>query len=307
MTGSRIRSYIYPFLLLTVTLFWGSTFILVKKAVEIVDVFSFLGVRFFLAASILSMALGGRWRKVDRQIFIRGFILGSFLFLAYAFQTLGLSITSASNAGFITGLSVVIVPIISAAVFHSYPPTRTIVGVIMAATGLFLMTGTGQKTYFIGDLLVLICAFFIASHILMTARFVMDSDPFLLAAAQLWMVAILSLLVLTFVPERRFSYEPVVIWALVITVLMATIFAFAVQMAAQRVVSPTNTALIFTMEPVFAAVFARLYGGEVLTTAGIIGGALIFCGMVLPEISPREWSGFQKEKPRKLFDIDNKR
>lgn len=298
MGQSRVRIYVYVILLLLVMLFWGSTFILVKKAVELVDVFSFLGIRFSLAALILSAALGRRWQRAGINDFRRGAALGIFLFLAYSFQTLGLTMTSASNAGFITGLSVIIVPVASAFVFRYYPPAKTIAGVVLASAGLFLMTGIGGPgARLAGDLLVLVCAVFVAIHILMTAKFVESSDPFILAAIQLGTVAACSLAIMFLQPAGHFSFEPVVIWAWIITVLFATIFAFTVQMAAQRVISPTNTALIFTMEPVFAALFAHYFGGEVMSGAAMVGGAMIFIGMVLPEISPREWAGYGERNP----------
>jgi drug/metabolite transporter (DMT)-like permease len=159
----------------------------------------------------------------------------------------------------------------------------------MATAGLWLMTGAGTGGNLAGDALVLVCAVCVAVHILLTARFVIGTDPYLLAAVQLWAVAASGLLAMAAMPGRRVvSAAPIVVWAWVITVLFATIFAFVVQTAAQRTVPATRTALIFTMEPVFAALFARIYGGEVLSAAGIVGALLILGGMILTELAPRD-------------------
>jgi drug/metabolite transporter (DMT)-like permease len=277
----------YDLLLLLVTFAWGSTFVLVKQAVGEIDVFSFLGIRFLLAALLLAAALGTRWRRCDRRTVARGAALGTFLFLSYAFQTVGLTLTSASSAAFITGLSVVMVPVLSALAFRQYPPRGVAVGVGMATAGLWLMSGAGSGGNLEGDLLVLVCAFMVAVHILLTGRWASRSDPYLLAAVQLGTTAAWGLGAMLLLPGRRLSFAPVVLWAWGITVVFATIFAFVVQTAAQRTVSASRTALIFTMEPVFGALFAWAFGGEVLGPAGLLGGALIVGGMVVTELTPR--------------------
>jgi drug/metabolite transporter (DMT)-like permease len=285
---------VYDVILLLVAFFWGSTFILVKRAVEVIDVYSFLGIRFTLAAVLLGAGLGKRWRGLDRRTVLAGTALGAALFLSYAFQTVGLTLTAASNAGFVTGLSVVMVPIFSSVVFRAFPPLQAAVGVVLACAGLMLLTGSGSGGSFRGDALVFVCAVFVALHILLTGRFAKTCDPYLLAGVQLAAVAVFGLVSMAVLPGRRLSFAPVVLWAWLITVLFATIFAFVVQTAAQRVVSPTSTALIFSMEPVFAALFARLLGAEVLSLSGYVGGALIFSGMLITELTPSEWNVFRR-------------
>ncbi len=302
MKNAHAKKYVYDALLLLVTFFWGSTFILVKKAVAVTDVFSFLGIRFALAGLLLAAALGKRWRLADRRLLLRGALLAGVLYLSYAFQTVGLSLTSASNAGFITGLSVVMVPLFSAVLFRQAPPRRAAIGVAMAFAGLMLMTGAGSGGHLLGDALVLVCAVCVAAHILLTGRFAADSDPWLLAGAQLVALGLFGLAGMALAPQRRISFAPIVLWALIITVLFATIFAFVVQTSAQRVVSPTGTALIFTMEPVFAGLFAWLYGNERLSAAGMVGGALILAGMIVTELAPGELSNLLREEPRTRRD-----
>jgi drug/metabolite transporter (DMT)-like permease len=265
-------------------LFWGVTFTIVKEAIEKVDVFVFLAQRFLLSFVILLPGCLIRMRHFSWPLLKRASILGFFLFASYAFQTLGLRYTSASNAGFLTGLNVVFVPVISAFLFRQSIPNNVKLGVVFATAGLFLLCTNGTWVINRGDLLVILCAICVAWHLIFTGEYSRSHDVYWLTTFQLGIVALLSALVARVNGHPIFVWYPDLLWTLVICVLFATIFAFLVQTSMQRFISPSQTALIFCMEPVFAALYAYWAAHERLGVFALIGSALIVAGMLLSEV-----------------------
>jgi drug/metabolite transporter (DMT)-like permease len=277
-------------MLLTTTFFWGVTFTIVKEAIQQVDVFVFLSQR-FLAAFIIMLPLALiRMRLMNRRLALHGGILGILLFASYAFQTVALKYTSASNTGFLTGLSVVIVPLFGAIFFRQSIGKNIKFGVSLAVAGLFLLCTNGTWTFNNGDLLAAICGGCVALHLLFTSEFSRSSqsDVYLLTTLQLGAVALLSVATARFTGHQVLVWRPEIAWALVICVLIATVFAFLVQTSMQRFISPAHTALIFCTEPVFAAGYAYFAAGERLGIYGYSGALLILAGMILSELIPNE-------------------
>jgi drug/metabolite transporter (DMT)-like permease len=273
-------------LLLLVTFFWGVTFTIVKDAIAKVDVFVFLAQRFLLSFIILLPGCLIRGQHFSWPLLRRASILGLFLFASYAFQTLGLQYTSASNAGFLTGLNVVFVPVISAFLFKQSVPNNVKLGVVFATAGLFLLCTNGTWVINRGDLLVILCAICVAWHLIFTGKYSRSHDVYWLTTFQLGVVALLSALVAGVNGNPIFIWYPDLLSTLIICVLFATIFAFLVQTSMQRFISPSQTALIFCMEPVFAALYAYWATREKLGLFGLAGSVLIFAGMVLSEVVP---------------------
>jgi drug/metabolite transporter (DMT)-like permease len=272
------------FLLLLVTFFWGSTFILVKSAVEVMDVYSFLGIRFGLAFLIMLLLFPGRIRRINSETLMAGGFLGILLFASFAFQTWGLTLTSATNGAFITGMNVVMVPIFSLIFFKRYPAFSTLFGIISAGLGLYLLLGMSIRDWNFGDVLVLFCAAAVALHILMTERYAPKFDVLVLVTWQLGVSALLGISLS--ISLGKFTFQiPFQAWmAVVITVLFCTVMAYIIQTYAQRTTPASRAALIFTAEPVFGALFAHYFGNEPLLTQQIFGGGLIFIGMVISKI-----------------------
>jgi len=268
------------------TFFWGVTFTVMKEAIARVDLFVFLAQRFFAAFVILAVIAALRGGRLDAAALRGGAAMGLALFLAYAFQTMALRYTSASNTGFLTGLSVVLVPLFGAALLGQRIPAALWRAVALAGAGLFLLTTNGTWTLNAGDALGALCAVFVAGHILITGRYAGRSDVGWLTAVQIGVIAVCSAAVALATGERLLVWHPFLLWPLVVTVLFATVFAFLVQTAAQRLISPTNTALIFCMEPVFAAAWAAWALGERLGAVGYAGAALILAAMLLAELGP---------------------
>jgi drug/metabolite transporter (DMT)-like permease len=164
-----------------------------------------------------------------------------------------------------------------------------VLGVLLAAAGLYILAGNPAAGWNRGDFLVLICAIWISLHILMTGYYAPELDTLALATWQIGCVAMLSLASSSVLETISLSL-PRSVWAAVgVTAVLATVFAFAVQTYAQRYTPPTRAALIFTGEPVFGALFAHFYGGEPFLKQHLVGGGLIFLGMILAEIRPTTW------------------
>ncbi len=270
--------------LLFVAAIWGSTFVVVKNATADMPTFTFLTIRFAIAA--VAIALLKRdisvWKNKD--LWKHGIFIGLFLFLGYAFQTLGLQYTSAAKTGFITGLYVIIVPLIVALADKKLPRKLTIFGIILATIGLAFLSLEGFSIA-IGDFLVLLCAFAFAAHIYVVSILSKKYDIIAITSIQLLTVSVLSL-----VNMAVFELNATVVWSsnvilgLLITAIPATSLAFWLQNNFQRFTTPTHTALIFASEPVFAYIFAFLLAGQVFTVKYTIGAILILSGIILAEL-----------------------
>ena len=274
-------------LLLLTTFFWGVTFVVVKEAIQVTGVFVFLAQRFIAAALLMTAVCLALRRPFVPRLVGQGTVMGIFLFGGYAFQTAALLYTTASNTAFLTGLNVVLVPVLGG-LFHGHRLTRPMIdGVVLATAGLYLLCMNENWLFNTGDLLAAICAVSVALHLIYTGKYAAGSDVYWLTTIQLCVVALLSTLAALLLGDRPGVWHREILWALVICVLFATVFAFFVQTAVQRLISPTHTALILCMEPVFAALFAYVTLGERFGPAGAVVAFLIFAGMILAGIGNR--------------------
>jgi drug/metabolite transporter (DMT)-like permease len=268
-----------------VCLAWGATFIIVKQALADVSTLLFLALRFSIAAVVLAIIF--RPRLNAKSALRGGLIAGVFLFAGYVLQTLGLNFTSASKAAFITGLYIPLVPLTGALLYRRTPDRFEILGVIAAAIGMALMTvEPGVLRVNVGDLLVAGCAVAFAVHIVVLGHFAKQAETGALAVMQIATCAVAALLSFSWAEPVRIVWSSKVIVALAVTSLLATAFAFAVQTWAQQYSSPTRTAIIFSLEPVFAWGTSWLVAGEVLTPRALAGAALILAGVLTVEVKP---------------------
>jgi drug/metabolite transporter (DMT)-like permease len=286
----RAHQLLIDLLLLLVAFFWGTTFIIVKSAVSQVGVYEFLFVRFTLAFLLIAAVFFRRIWPIHRPTLLAGAVLGAILFAAFAFQTWGLTVTTATITAFITGLNIIIVPILSIVLLRRPPAPLAAAGVLLAAAGLYILTGGAPTQWTRGEVWVFMCAVSVAFHILLTGYYAVHLETLALATWQLGTVAALSF-GFSLARGTLDVHFPASVWAAAgFTAIFATVFAFAVQTHSQRYTPPTRTALIFTAEPVFGALFAHWYGGELLLKQHLLGGGLIFLGMVLAQIRPQMWS-----------------
>ncbi|BCS52846.1 DMT family transporter [Geobacter sp. SVR] len=303
MTFNRFKAAV---LLLTTTFFWGVTFTIVKQAIESVDVFVFLAQRFMLAFMFILPVCFFKGGRLDGATIRQGCIMGIFLFGAYAFQTVALLYTSASNTGFLTGLNVVMVPVIASFTLRHRIPGTIKLAVVLSVCGLFLLCGNGSWRFNGGDILAAICAVCVSLHLIYTGEFTRTSDYFWLTAVQLGMVALLSVAVALGRGKQVFVWYPHLLTTLLVCSLIATVFAFLVQTSMQRFISHTNTALIFCTEPVFAAAYAWLAIDERLGLFGLLGALLIMVGMLL-SILPAARETAAAEEPLDVAELEEYR
>jgi drug/metabolite transporter (DMT)-like permease len=262
-------------LLVLVTVIWGSTFAVIKETIQTVPVPILLAVRFSFAALFLL------WVKPERKTLIPGLILGLLSFAGYATQTIGMLTTTASKAAFITGLSVILTPIVGAIWLRQRIPGRVWLAALLAIIGLGLMTLNPNEGVVIGDLWVLGTALAYALYIVYLGEIAVHHKPIVLTSLQIIVVAVLSwgwaVPHLSVLKELSLS----ALSALLYLALFATALVLWLQALAQRVVPAYAAALIFALEPVFAAIFAYFMLGETLSLQGWLGGGLVVIAMIL--------------------------
>lgn len=275
--------------LVAATIAYGSTFKIVQNALDHTTPVGFIMLRFAIGALALApFAARNGWRARDAQArddarpadFVRAVIVfGAVGFAGYWFQNAGLEHTSTSNSAFITGLFVVFTPLIETAVRRTLPPRNVIVAVVLAAVGLFLLTGA-KPTLGRGDALTLACAFAFGGWIYLGAHYAPRYDPVTLTACQM---AVFALLAVPFVLAQGVGrVDGGVIGAALVTGVLCSSIAFTVQLWGQRYVEPSRAAVILLFEPVVAGVVGYLVG-ERLGVHGYIGALVILGGMVVAE------------------------
>lgn len=276
--------------LVIVALIWGATFVLIKNAVEHASVLLFLGMRFGIAALALVVIFalrGGLKRVFSKGSIAGGLLAGVCLFGGYFFQTEGLRYTTPGNSGFITGLYIVLVPLLSAAIYRKLPTRSEWIGVALAAAGMAVMMVRRELLAINwGDLLTVGCAILFAFHMIVLSRVSPKMAVERLTLLQLTTCAVLGLAAAPFFETPRILVNSTVISALLITSLFATALAFTVQTWAQRFTSPTRTALIFSLEPVFALVTSYVLKVEEVSTKSLAGAVLILAGILVVELKP---------------------
>jgi drug/metabolite transporter (DMT)-like permease len=269
---------------------WGTTFLLVKNALPAISPVLFLAIRFSIATVALMVLFRGHWkwrRRVTAKMLGAGALTGIFLFTGYLLQTLGLQFTTPPKSAFLTGLSVVMVPLLAALVYQIKPQVSEILGVMVATFGMGLMTLEGHiGSIGRGDLLTFGCAIAFAAHIVTLGHFSEQMGYELLSVTQVGAAALSALSLFWWVETPHMEWKPVVFWAVGITGLLATAMAFTIQAWAQQYTTATRTALIYALEPVVAWFTSFMIAGEGLSRRGAAGAALILMGVIVVEMKP---------------------
>lgn len=267
--------------LVGICVIWGTSFAIVKSVVGDTNPATFIAARFALAAALLGLIAGRRLRKLDRQLWKAGFVLAVPLMLGFLTQTYGLQGTTASKAGFITGMHVVFTPFLERKVLKNriMPYQTTGVGVAVAGLGLLMLDRLSPPTY--GDLLVLACAFCFAVHIILLARYSPTMDGLLLSFTQMAWAAVFSVLAAGSDVVQILQFDKDLVLSVAYLGATGTALAYLVQTTAQKYTPPTRAALILQTEPVFASIFARLWLGERFSMQQAIGAILILAGILL--------------------------
>ena len=265
--------------LVLVTAVWGVTFVQVKDAVAIYPILPFLALRFGIASLTLVPALP-RIRRLGRRGVAAATFAGALLGAGYVLQTLGLERTSVSSAGFVTGMYVVLTPLIALALFRLHVGRAAWVGVALATIGLAILAGVHGGSA-VGDLLVLGAAAVYSVQIVLMESYAPRYDPFAFTLVE--MLVSFGGLALVAIPTATVPHGWTVWGALLVTGVFASALGFLVQTWAQRQTSATRTALVFTLEPVWAALFGYTLAGDRLGALGWGGCAVIMSGIVLAE------------------------
>ncbi|MBI4375174.1 MAG: DMT family transporter [Elusimicrobia bacterium] len=263
-------------------LVWGSTFYLIKDSLAGVEPFALVGYRFLVSAVLLFPWV--MMRKSFSRHWKESVWLSLLLTALYLSQTVGLRHTSASNSGFITGLFVLFVPLLLA-LKGRMPSASQWGATALALIGLWQLTG-GTGSLNRGDLLTLVSALTYAAHLLATDKYVRDdADPILLAFHQFWMTGLFALILAAIAGLPLGVRSAQAGGVILFLALIPTVSGFHIQMLAQKVTTPLTVSLIFSLEPLFAALFAWTLGREPFQPARALGGGLILAAMALGELS----------------------
>ncbi len=271
-------------MLFLIALIWGGTFVAVKITLEDVSPLLFLFLRFLMATIIFAGLFFGRISGIKRDTLKKGVVLGVLLAAGYAFQTFGLQYTSASRSGFITGLLVVFTPMFQWVIERRKPKRGNVIGVVLVTVGLWLLTTPEGSEFNIGDGLTLVCAILFALYIVYLDLYGKEHDAIHLTFIQLAVTTVLVLAALG-AEDVTITFSPRLLMGLAYTGILATIVTTFLQTRYQKDTTPTRTAVIFTLEPVFAAIFAYLILSEMIGLIGYLGGALIFSGLLVSQLA----------------------
>jgi len=285
-SSHALKIRLAPWALLSVSAAWGMAFVVMKDAIERQSVNNFLFTRFVVAVVVMIALRPQVLKQFDRNLILRAGAAGIFLGLGYIFQTLGLARTGAAITGFVTGLYVVFTPLL-AYYFLKEKITKVIWGCVLLATvGLGLLSIHGFAVG-IGEMLVLASAFFFAAHIIALGKWSSGRDAYAMTVVQLAMCGLLS--GIASIPGGYSAPPDSGVWAVVVfTAVICTAVAFVVQTWSQAHMTTSKVAVILTMEVVFAALFAVIFGGEHLTLQATLGGLMVLIAMFVIVLKENE-------------------
>lgn len=293
-----LQKYKGELILLLITLFWSATFVIVKESLVDVSSMLFVGFRFLIAGLILLPIVIRKnieWKDVNLKLPI---VLGILLFLGFATQTIGLRYTSATKSAFLTGSAVIIIPILQTIIERKKPKIGSVVGVIIVLLGILLLSGGNSfftlledlsANFNFGDWITLLCAIFFALYVVYLDVISNQYNFWLLLIIQIGVTTLLAFIFafvfdVTNFEAIKLEFSPQLGFGIMYTAIFATLATTALQTKYQKLVTPTKAGIVYSFEPIFAAVIAYLAIGERITTFGLIGASLIFMGLIISEV-----------------------
>ncbi|MEH7238073.1 DMT family transporter [Bacillus sp. JJ1562] len=278
-----MRKYMGELSLTIVAIIWGSGFVASAVSLEHYTPYQILAIRFLIGVILLSLVFYKKLKHIKKSTIIKGSIIGIFLYVAFALQTVGLVYTTPSKNAFLTAVNVVIVPFIAFFLYKRKMDKFEWLGAFLAITGIGVLSLKFSGEVNIGDLLTLLCAVGFAFHIFYTAQFVKDEDPVLLTVIQMAIAAILGFIVVIFRGETHFSMNVEGVSNVLYLGVFSTTIAFLLQTIAQKYTTETNAAIILSTEALWGTVFSIIILSEILSIKMIIGAILILAAIIISE------------------------
>lgn len=285
-------------MLFVVTVFWGSSYMLTKLALDVLEPFNLTALRFIIAFVISALIFRKKIMKADIRTIKYSLILAVILVGMFISMSYGLKYTTASNAGFLISLAVIIIPILSYVFLKQKIEKGVLIGVCIAPIGIALLTLNSQLRVSGGDLLCILCAVLSAAHVVAMGVFTKKVDSISLGILQLGFAGLLSIVFSVFTETVRLPSTTVSWGATLVLSILCTAFGYIVQASAQQYTSATHAGLIFSLEPVFSAILGFMFLKEILPMRGYLGAAILLLSVLIAEI------GFkQKEENAKEVNI----
>lgn len=277
--------------LLLVAIIWGSSFVVIKNALDYINPVYILVLRFALSSVLMAFVFWKRFREINKKDIKAGAIIGFFLFLAFLTQTIGLKYTTVSKQAFITASYVVIVPFFYWGITKKKPDIYEFVAAILCLIGIGLLSLEEGLSINLGDGLTMVCAVFFALHIISIEYFAKDHDPIILTIVQFAVAAILSFIVVLIFNIKLGSFGKEVGFSILYVAVVSTLIAFGIQNVAQKYTSSTHTAIILSMESVFGSIFSVLLLGDKLTVKLFLGCLIVLLSILTAET---KWNFLRK-------------
>lgn len=273
--------------LISITMFWGASCLLTKIGLGGLEPLTLMALRFLFAFALSAAVFWKRIAASDMTTVRYAATLAGILFTVFAFMTYGVKYTSVSNAGFLTCLASVFIPIFAFIFLKQKQEKKVLFGIGLAFVGVALLTLDNALSFNLGDFLCIMCSVMFAVHILVTGTYTRRVDSIALGVLQLGFAGVYSLIA-AFLFESPGLPQTAQSWMIVLALsVFCTAFAFIVQSLAQKYTTPSHTGLIFTMEPAFAAFFAFVFLGEILAFRGYVGGLMMIASLLIVELDIR--------------------
>ena len=281
-----MKQYIGDGMLLITAIVWGSGFVVTAIALEYLTAYQVMAGRFILAAIILSLLFGKKFKTFTKSVIWKGVILGTILYIGFALQTVGLEYTTPSKNAFLTAVNVVIVPLIAYLVYKRKVDRYETIGSIITLIGIGFLSLQGSMTISIGDALSLACAVAFAFDIFYTNHFVKKEDALSLTIVQFITASFISVIAVLIQGDIPTTFEKEALYSIIYLAVFSTTIAYVCQNIAFQYTTATKGAIILSLESFFGMLLSVLFLHEVLTGRMIIGAALIMVAILITELKP---------------------
>ena len=281
-----MKQYIGDGMLLITAIVWGSGFVVTAIALEYLTAYQVMAGRFILAAMILSLLFGKKFKTFTKSVVWKGAILGTILYIGFALQTVGLEYTTPSKNAFLTAVNVVIVPLIAYLVYKRKVDRYETIGAIITLIGIGFLSLQGSMTINIGDALSLACAVAFAFDIFYTNHFVKKEDALSLTIVQFITASFIAVIAVFIQGDIPTTFEKEALYSIIYLAVFSTTIAYVCQNIAFQYTTATKGAIILSLESFFGMLLSVLFLHEVLTGRMIIGAALIMVAILITELKP---------------------